>query len=197
MRFILVLSLLFATTALADEASVDLVAGGVFADCADCPQMVVIPPGDFVMGFDGGVSEDRYEGPSHPVTIGYSFALGLLEITNAQFRQFIDATGYTPGTDCRMWTGASVEDVPGKDWRDPGYGRPPRDDEPVACVSWYDSKAYVAWLSEKAGHPYRLPTEAEWEYVAHDRRVTAHAWGDDPEAGCDVANYYDQSFWRS
>ena len=193
MRFILVLSLLFATTALADEASVDLVAGGVFADCADCPQMVVIPPGDFVMGFDGGVSEDRYEGPSHPVTIGYSFALGLLEITNAQFRQFIDATGYTPGTDCRMWTGASVEDVPGKDWRDPGYGRPPRDDEPVACVSWYDSKAYVAWLSEKAGHPYRLPTEAEWEYVAHDRRVTAHAWGDDPEAGCDVANYYDQS----
>jgi formylglycine-generating enzyme required for sulfatase activity len=155
--------------------------------------MVVIPPGDFVMGFDGGVSEDRYEGPSHPVTIGYSFALGLLEITNAQFRQFIDATGYTPGTDCRMWTGASVEDVPGKDWRDPGYGRPPRDDEPVACVSWYDSKAYVAWLSEKAGHPYRLPTEAEWEYVAHDRRVTAHAWGDDPEAGCDVANYYDQS----
>jgi formylglycine-generating enzyme required for sulfatase activity len=145
------------------------------------------------MGHDGGVNEERYEGLPHDVTIGYSFAFGLLEITNAQFREFVNDTGYEAGTDCRMWTGESVEPVTGKDWRDPGYGRPPLDNEPVACVSWYDAKAYVAWLAKKTDRPYRLPTEAEWEYVAHGGGSTAYAWGDDPEAGCEVANYYDQS----
>ena len=104
---------------------VNLNPGAVFADCADCPQMVVIPPGSFTMGHDGGVNDERYEGPPHQVEIDYSFALGLLEITNAQFREFVAETGYSAGTDCRMWTGKTVEAVAGKDWRDPGYGRPP------------------------------------------------------------------------
>ena len=172
---------------------VTLASGAVFADCSDCPEMVIIPPGTFVMGYDGGVNDERYEGPPHPVTIDYSFALGRLEITNAQFGRFVAATGYQPGTDCRMWTGEGVEPVAGKDWRDPGYGRPPRDDEPVACVSWYDAKAYVAWLARTTGQAYRLPTEAEWEYVAHGGGQTAYSWGDDADAGCQVANYYDQS----
>jgi formylglycine-generating enzyme required for sulfatase activity len=175
------------------EKTVSLQAGSIFSDCTDCPQMVVIPPGSFVMGNDGGVNEERYEGPPHDVTIGYSFAFGLLEITTAQFRSFIDDSGYTAGSDCRMWTGESVDHVAGKDWRDPGYGRPPGDNDPVACVSWYDAKAYVAWLAGKTGQPYRLPTEAEWEYVGHGGGSTAWAWGDDPDAGCAVANYYDQS----
>ena len=92
-----------------------------------------------------------------------------------------------------MWTGDTVEPVVGKDWRDPGYGRPPRDDDPVACVSWYDAKAYVGWLANRTGQPYRLPTESEWEYVAHGGERTAYSWGEDPDAGCEVANYYDQS----
>lgn len=193
MRIIGAIAFLLVSAVSAQADTLALNPGSVFSDCADCPQMVVIPSGDFVMGFDGGVSDDRYEGPPHPVTIGYSFALGTLEITNVQFRMFVDDTGYVPGTNCRMWTGKSVEDVPGKDWLDPGYGRAPRDDDPVACVSWYDSKAYVAWLAEKTKQPYRLPTEAEWEYVAHDGGQTIHAWGEDPEAGCVEANYYDQS----
>ena len=193
MRVFYAIAFLLVSTGATQADTLALNSGSVFSDCADCPQMVVIPPGDFVMGFDGGVSEDRYEGPTRRVTIGYSFALGTLEITNAQFRMFIDDTGYIPGTDCRMWTGKSVENVPGKDWLEPGYGRAPRDAEPVTCVSWFDSKAYVAWLAEKTQQPYRLPTEAEWEYVAHDRGQTIHTWGENPEAGCAEANYYDQS----
>ena len=179
------------SSAFAEEVSFS--PGAIFSDCADCPQLVVIPPGSFIMGHDGGVSEDRYEGPPHDVTIGYSFAMGLLEVTTAQFRTFVDDTRHTAGTNCRMWTGETVEHVPGKDWRDPGYGRPPRNDDPVACVDWNDAKAYAAWLSNKTGQSYRLPTEAEWEYVARDGGVTDWAWGNDPEAGCVVANYYDQA----
>ena len=184
---------LFVTPAIAEEAMVDLAPGSVFADCADCPEMVVIPPGSFTQGFDGGVSDDRYEGPQRDVTIGYSFALGLLEISVAQFREFVDETGHIAGKNCRSWTGTTVENVPGRDWRDPGYGRPPLDNNPVSCVSWLDAKAYVAWLSNKTGQAYRLPTESEWEYVGRDRTSTPYAWGDDPEAGCAVANYYDQA----
>lgn len=185
--------LVFSFSAAQAEENVSLKPGAIFSDCADCPQMVVIPPGSFVMGYDGGVSEERYEGPPHPVTIGYPFALGLVEITHAQFREFVNDTGHSAGTNCRMWTGETVENVPGKDWRDPGYGRPPLEDDPVSCVTWLDAKAYVAWLSDKTGQSYRLPTEAEWEYVGRDGGGTNYAWGSDPEAGCHQANYYDQS----
>jgi formylglycine-generating enzyme required for sulfatase activity len=171
----------------------NLADGAVFADCSDCPEMVVIPPGSFVMGHEGGVNEERYEGPPHPVTIRSRFALGRLEISNAQFARFVGATGYRPGTDCRIWTGDTVQAVTGQDWRDPGYGRPPRDDEPVACVSWHDASAYVAWLATITGQPYRLPSEAEWEYVAHGGGQSTYSWGEDPDGGCEVANYYDQS----
>lgn len=167
--------------------------GSIFSDCVECPQMVVIPPGSFVMGHDGGVNAERYEGPPHEVSIDYSFAIGRLEVTNAQFSAFISETEYVPGTDCRMWTGKTVEAVLGKDWQDPGYGRPPGIADPVACVSWYDAKAYVSWLKNKTGKSYRLPTEAEWEYVAHDGEATNYSWGNDPDLGCAEANYYDQS----
>jgi formylglycine-generating enzyme required for sulfatase activity len=177
----------------ADAAAVTLADGAVFSDCPTCPEMVVIPPGSFVMGHEGGVNDERYEGPPHKVTISYAFAFGRLEVTTAQFTEFVNATGYQAGTDCRMWTGESVDEVPGKDWRDPGYDRPPRDDDPVACVSWYDAKAYVAWLADATQQPYRLPTEAEWEYVAHGGEQTAYSWGENPDFGCAVANYYDQA----
>ncbi len=182
-----------ATVARADDATLSVDAGAIFKDCADCPELVVIPPGDFVMGYDGGVAEDRYEGPPHPVTIGYAFAIGRMEISNAQFGAFVEDTGYEPGTDCRMWDGTGVSHIPGKDWRDPGYGRPPAANEPAACISWYDAKAYVGWLAKQTGQPYRLPTEAEWEYVARGGSQTDYAWGNDPDAGCFMANYYDES----
>lgn len=187
----LVLGLAYSVEAFAQDVSLN--AGAIFRDCADCPELVVIPPGNFTMGYDGGVSDDRYEGPPRPVSIGYSFAIGRMEISNAQFAQFIDDTGYEPGTNCRMWDGEGVSNIPGKDWLDPGYGRPPADNEPAACISWFDAKAYVAWLADQTGQPYRLPTEAEWEYVARGGTQTDYPWGDDPDAGCNVANYYDQS----
>jgi formylglycine-generating enzyme required for sulfatase activity len=76
-------------------------------------------------------------------------------------------------------------------WQDPGYGRAPQPEEPVACISWNDAKAYVAWLARKTGKPYRLPSEAEWEYAARGGTTSAFYWGDEAEDGCAYANLYD------
>ena len=183
---------LLATPAIA-QSTVSLEAGAVFQDCADCPEMVVVGAGSFTMGFDGGVSEVRYDGPPREVTIENAFAIGRYELTQAQYRAFVEDTGHVSGTDCRAFDGTNWAKRPGKDWTDPGYGRPPLDNDPVACVSWHDSKAYVAWLAEQTGQPYRLPTESEWEYAARAGTDTIFIWGDDQEAGCEYANYLDQS----
>lgn len=182
-----------ALSATASAADVDVSSGAVFQDCADCPEMVVIPSGSFVMGFFGGLHEARYEGPERLVTIDYSYALGRTEVTQAQFREFMEETGHQSIQGCAIWNGEEWHHTPGTDWRDPGYGRPPADDEPVACVTWTDAAAYADWMAEKTGQPYRLPTEAEWEHAARAGTTGTYTWGDDPDGGCDVANIYDQS----
>ncbi len=161
-------------------------------DCADCPEMVTIEPGEFVMGWDGG-EEGRYEGPPHKVVIERPFALGRFEVTNAEFAAFVKDTGHKPEPGCKVYPQQPGVPEERFGWQDPGYGRPPADDEPVACVSWLDAKAYVNWLAARTGKPYRLPTEAEWEYAARAGTTTAYFWGDDPDQGCAYANMYDQS----
>jgi formylglycine-generating enzyme required for sulfatase activity len=154
--------------------------GTAFKDCPDCPEMVVVPPGKFLMGTDGG-EKDRYEGPVREVTLGRPFAAGRFELTNGQYRRFVEATGHkTAGTS----------------WMDPYYGRPIRDDEPVACIRWSDAKSYVSWLAGRTGKKYRLLTEAEWEYAARAGTQGLHTWSDDQAAACKVANINDQSTAR-
>jgi formylglycine-generating enzyme required for sulfatase activity len=169
--------------------------GAAFRDCADCPEMLVIPSGSFAMGFDGGETPQRYDGPVRQVTIAKPFALGKFEITNAQWKKFIDDTGYAMPDWCRVWSYGKKEWArdDSADWRDPKLNRPPLDDEPAVCLTWKDSQAYVAWLAEKTGKPYRLPTEAEWEYAARAGTSTRFFWGDDANEGCAYGNIYDQT----
>jgi formylglycine-generating enzyme required for sulfatase activity len=188
---------LFATLVLAAPdlafAAGGLRLGRVFKDCRDCPEMVVVPPGRFKMGRDAG-EKDRYEGPVREVTVGYAFAVGRFELTNAQYRRFVEATGHkTAGSGCNAFFGSRVEPLPNTSWRDPGYGRPIRDDEPVACIRWSDAKAYVSWLAGRTGKRYRLLTEAEWEYAARAGTQGDYVWGDDPSLACRYANIHDVS----
>jgi formylglycine-generating enzyme required for sulfatase activity len=172
-------------------------AGKVFKDCKDCPEMVVVPPGEFVMGRDGGET-DRYEGSPHKVTIGYSFAVGRFELTYGQYRKFVEATGHkTAGTACNGYFVDKFIPIPGTSWADPGYGRPARDDEPVACIRWSDAKSYVSWLAGRTGRRYRLLTEAEWEYAARAGTTSLHTWGEDATSACKFANIHDQSGART
>lgn len=147
--------------------------GESFRECPDCPEMAVIPAGNFLMGSPSG--EDRREddeGPQRRVTFPAPFALGRYEVTFAEW----DACAYA-GI-CRK--------VPRGDDGDRGWGRGSR---PVINVSWEDAEEYVAWLNSKVGaEVYRLPSEAEWEYAARGGTTTPFWTGG--TITTDQANYY-------
>jgi uncharacterized caspase-like protein len=149
--------------------------GDRFRDCAECPELVVIPPGRFVMGSppsEGGREND--EGPQREVTFAVAVALGRGPVTVGEFRAFAQATAHQATGGCWRWNPSKdmLELGPGLDWRNPGL--PQTDDHPVVCVSWADAQAYARWLSGRTGKRYRLPTEAEWEYAA--RAGTQTRW---------------------
>ena len=141
--------------------------GERFRDCPACPELVVVPAGRFRMGSPASEEgRDDDEGPVHRVTIGKAFAVGVYEVTFAEW----DA--------CRRAGGCSHS--PG----DGGWGRGNR---PVIRVSWEDAQEYVAWLSRKTGERYRLPSESEWEYVARAGTTTPFHYG--PTVSAEQANY--------
>ena len=168
-------------------------AGNQFSDCENCPIMVVVPSGEFTMGSNRGefvLGKTRPETPVHRRYIEKPFAAGKTEVSNAQFKYFIDATNYRPSHACTKWRGKVIK-FDGN-WQNPDYGRAPRSNEPVVCVSWYDAKAYTIWLSGKTNKKYRLLSEAEWEYVARDGTQTVWPWGDNSDKACQIANVFDQ-----
>jgi formylglycine-generating enzyme required for sulfatase activity len=139
--------------------------GAVFDDCGGaswCPRMVALPAGSFTMGSPEGEAERAPdEGPQRPVTVP-RFAIGKFEITRGQWQAFVDATGRPdPQPDGNRWFCV---------WRAPvtPYFPPFAQDanHPATCLSFADAQDYAAWLSQKTGKRYRLPTEAEWEYAA-------------------------------
>jgi formylglycine-generating enzyme required for sulfatase activity len=178
-------------------------ASGALRDCPLCPEMVVVPAGTFTLGTAASATEvdvERGEAPSQPVTIARSFAIGRYEVTVAQFREFVGATQYAPGGDCRVVSGGAWIRLPDHGWQDPGFAAPPADNEPVVCVSWDDAKAYADWLAKSTGQHYRLPSETEWEYAARGGTATPRYFGDRDSdessllsVACDYANVYDSS----
>ena len=184
--------------------------GTVFQDCPDCPRMVVVPAGEFVMGSplaEAGRGVD--EGPQRTVSIAQSFALGRSEITVAEFRRFVEESAYrteaerdTRAQGCSGFIYADPaagipEPQAVTSWRSPGLAQAQIDSHPVLCVSWNDARAYAQWLSKKTGRRYRLPTEAEWEYAARAGTATSRYWSDDPAQACRFANVADQSRFQT
>lgn len=163
--------------------------GEWFKDHAAGPEMVVIPAGAFTMG--SPASEQRWAGydgreePKRRVEIARPFAVSATPITRQQFAAFVAATGTVIPSGAYIWTGKRWWLWWMKEWRldprstwvNPGYAQGP--DHPVVCVSWDDTKAYVAWLNEIcATTRYRLLTEAEWEYCCRAGTTTAYHTGD-------------------
>ena len=143
----------------AGGAYAQMAAGDVFRDCPECPEMVVIPAGSFMMGSPES-EEGRYddEGPAHRVEIGEPFAVGAYAVTFEEWDACVadgGCGGYRPA--------------------DAGWGRGKR---PVINVSWYHAQEYVGWLSGKTGEWYRLLSEAEWEYAARAGARTRYSFGD-------------------
>ena len=160
--------------------------------CPDCLQMVVVPAGAFTMGsWVGEQGHDADESPSHPVTIEKPFALGRFAVTRGEFAAFVKATGYRGARGCYAWNLADWTPKPALSWRSPGFAQSDR--EPVVCVSWRDARAYVAWLREQTGRPYRLPSEAEWEYAARAGSQARYFFGEDDSKFCRYGNGADRT----
>lgn len=162
--------------------------GERFSDCAECPEMVVLPAGSFTMGSPASEAGRRVDERQTRVTIAQNFAVSQFEVTRAQYGAFIRAAGHPDGGNCytdRDDDGGFVQDASGT-WRNPGMTQ--GEDHPVVCVSWHDAQAYARWLSSTTGHAYRLLSEAEWEYAARGGdRAGPYPWG--ARLGRQNANY--------
>ncbi len=161
-----------ATIAHAQEAK----PGTAFRDCPTCPDMVVLPAGEFVMGSSKEESGQTDEKPQHKVSFAKPYAIGKTEVTFDQW----DAC--TTAGKCPK---ASDDDL----------GRGSR---PVINVSREEAQMYTAWLSQTTGKKYRLPSESEWEYAARGGTTTPWYWGisetsEGSPRACEYANVHDQT----
>ena len=149
--------------------------GRVIQDCPVCPDLLEVPAGQFLMGSPPGEpGRDDDEAPQHTVTIARPFAVGRYEIT------FDEWDACVAGGGC---AGAA----------DDGWGRGRR---PVIRVSYEQAIGYTQWLSKKTGKPYRLLSEAEWEYVARAGSRTAYFWGATADRACEFENGADAALER-
>jgi formylglycine-generating enzyme required for sulfatase activity len=167
-------------------------------DCKQCPEMVPLLPGEFMMGSAPGEEEREgvpaaSRGVSEPqvrVRITYPLAMGKYEVTRGEFAAFVRATKHVSMPSCQTlgFDGKSVE-RPGLSWRNPGF--PQTDRDPVVCVTWDDARLYADWLQQTTKKAYRLPTEAEWEYAARAGTPLARYWSDGRDGTCRHANVAD------
>ena len=138
-----------------------LTPGQSFKECASCPEMIVVPAGEFLMGSpkrEGRSSEH----PQHKVKIARPFAVSKFLITFDQWDACMAHGGCTHRADDRGWGRGLL---------------------PVTDISWEDAQGYVTWLSKQTVKQYRLLSEAEWEYSARAGSHTKYPWGDEIGVG--------------
>lgn len=167
--------------------------GESFHDCDNaCPEMVVVPAGNYLMGSppdDPHQAKDGVEQPQHRVTIGRAFAVGKFEVTRDEYARFVQETQLQDPDGCHIDEPPSWPKKLGLNWHATSFPQTGRD--PVVCVSWEEATAYTQWLGKKTGHSYRLLSEAEWEYVARAGTTTEAFWGDDEKRDCEYGNGVD------
>ena len=146
-----------------------------FRHCVDTPEMIPFRGGTYAMG-DAVGNGMSYERPVHEVTIA-PFAIGRFELTQHEWQHCVDAGA------CTLPQGAPPE-LAG------------RERYPVIKVSWRQARAYVQWLATRTDKPYRLPTEAEWEYAARAGTTGQFPWGSQELGACIAVNFFDRAGHR-
>jgi formylglycine-generating enzyme required for sulfatase activity len=148
--------------------------GQAFTECRNCPDMVVLPAGEFLMGSPETETGRRPNELQLQVTIPRPFAISRTAVTWNQWEACV-RDGWCDGIGVETALRAGPDGQPNPDFVDFGRGT-----RPVVGVSWYDAQHFVGWLNAKTGEDdaYRLPSEAEWEYAARAGTTTAYPWGD-------------------
>jgi formylglycine-generating enzyme required for sulfatase activity len=178
-----------------------------FKDCPICPEMVVPPMGEFLMGSApaeiSALSAEqpdltetlKWEAPQREIVMSRPFAIGRSHVTRSEFKAFVDATRYHVDGGCYTYDGSLWTLDDSRSWLSPGFEQTDR--HPVVCVSWYDASAYVQWLSKHTGRTYRLLSEAEMEYATRatsseannlSRLQPRYFFGDDVGSLCIYGN---------
>ena len=147
-----------------------IAADATVKDCEQCPELVIVPAGQFTMGGTAGEEgREDDEAPARVVTIAQPFALGKFEVTFDEWDVCVAA--------------GACDKVADEGW---GRGR-----RPVINVNFAQANAYVKWLSTKTGKQYALPSEAQWEYAAQFGATQGTYWGADKARSCEFASVYD------
>ncbi|UCE42287.1 MAG: SUMF1/EgtB/PvdO family nonheme iron enzyme [Candidatus Aminicenantes bacterium] len=162
------------------------------AEFIDGHVMVHIPGGEFPMGSEDGLSNER---PVHQVYLD-EYWLGKYPVTVGQFRKFVKETGYVTDAEkgkgsWQFWEGEWIVRMDGN-WKNPYFEQ--EEDHPVVSVSWNDAVAFCRWLSKKTGLDIKLPTAAQWEKGARGMDGRKFPWGNDKPDGT-KANYADINYW--
>ncbi|MBK9251264.1 MAG: formylglycine-generating enzyme family protein [Proteobacteria bacterium] len=148
--------------------------GARIQECRNCPELVVLPAGTFLMGSPASEPERDPDEPQHRVTLTRSFAIATKAATWNQWEACArDNWCEAEAIDIALRTNPDGTRI--KDYRDHGRGN-----RPAVGMSWHDAQRFVGWLNWKTGSDdaYRLPSEAEWEYAARAGSSTAFPWGD-------------------
>jgi len=167
----------------------------IFKECEHCPDMVVVPTGEILMGssvsdIDSGLAAAN-EGPQHRAAVKQPIAVGRYEVTRDQYAAFVRSTGYKAGSRCYTFEQNMPQERDQRSFLNPGFVQD--GNHPAVCVSWTDAKAYAQWLSQTTGKPYRLLSEAEFEYVARAGSNSRFGFGDDPANLCKFVNGADRA----
>ncbi|SMF17094.1 Formylglycine-generating enzyme, required for sulfatase activity, contains SUMF1/FGE domain [Alteromonadaceae bacterium Bs31] len=155
------------------------------------PSMVLISAGEFMMGSNTPTPSKLSHAPAHTVRVA-AFYISKYETTVGEFEQFVTATNRRMPEQCWKWMDNKIEyKMTAAKWDD--RDNAPSEFHPVMCIGWEDAKAYARWLSITTGKHYRLPTEAEWEYVVRSGTASPYYFGAKVSDICLHANVLDNN----
>jgi formylglycine-generating enzyme required for sulfatase activity len=143
-------------------------------ECSNCPELVVLPAGSFLMGSPASEPERDADEPQHRVNITKSFAIATTQVTWNQWEACV-RDNWCEGEQIDLALRNNPDGTRNANYKDKGRGT-----RPAVGMSWYDAQRFVGWLNWKTGNDdaYRLPSEAEWEYAARAGTTSAYPWGE-------------------
>ena len=172
----------------------DISNGSIIKSCTKCPEMVIIGNNEFLMGESSVFYKKHTLFPAHRVSLNHLFGIARTETTVAEFKAFVQDTGYQVESGCEIFVEKEWVYSEKSSWKSPGFDQ--NDNHPVVCVNKEDISNYIEWLNsifeeQEDIRIFRLPSEAEWEFANRGDAKGVFFWGEQIERACVYANFRD------